>query len=301
MRNKKFKKKKAENKERLPMKIDSLGKKVKKRLSSKKIKKITEGLFSNLCDFFLYWLFLLPASSFGKSRSPADIYQMFREADSLHCEINYQSFKNAYRKLREKGLIETIKEWRNKRVATKEGIKRLKSNLPFYDEKRFWDGNLYLVQYDIPRTQNRIRNLLRDWFLKNLGAIALQDSLYLVFLNPQDLLRDFLKDKTNFEGNILISKLNKDGILGEERLEDFIWYKSGLAELNVEYQNFIDKYKKAKKVNRSELFRDYFSILKKDPQIPFELLPDEYLGDEAYLLFLKFFKNTLFNMHVHTK
>jgi DNA-binding transcriptional regulator PaaX len=271
----------------------SAGKLSKKRLAKKRVKELTEGLFSSFCDFLLYWFLLLPVSSLGKSKTSVAVYQMFRDADRLHHDINYQTFKNAYIKLRRKGLIRSIKEWRNKKIATKEGIKRLKSILPFYDEKRFWDGNLYLVQYDIPRKQNHLRNWLRDWLLKKLRAIFLQESLYLIFFNPQELIANFLKDKPHFQGNILISKLEKDGILGEEKIEDFLWRKTGLEELNAEYQNFIDKYKnkKIKEVNLGEVFREFFSILNKDPQIPFELLPKHYLGDEAYLLFLKFFKN----------
>ena len=38
-------------------------------------------------------------------------------------EINYQSLKNAYRKLREKDLIKSIKKEQDKKVTTKEKIK----------------------------------------------------------------------------------------------------------------------------------------------------------------------------------
>lgn len=274
------------------------GKKATRRVNTKKIKQVTDGLFSNLVDFVLYTLLLLPASSFGKQSTSIGVYKMFNEADMLQKDINYKSFKNALRKLKEKGLIKSLKDWTNQQIATKEGIKRLKSIVPFYDEERFWDGNLYLIQYDVPRKQNRIRNILRDLFLKKLRAVKLQQSLYLLFYNPQDLIKQFLKDKPNFEGNILISKLTKDGILGEDLMQ-FIWKQSGLADLNEKYRNFIDKYNKIITSSSSEMAKDFFSILKQDPQVPFALLPDEYLGDKAYLLFQKSIKNTLFYEHVH--
>lgn len=275
-------------------------KSAEKRVNARRIKKATEGLVSNVVDFLLYTFLLLPASSFGKHATSSGVYKTFAEADLLQKDINYQSFKNAFRKLREKGLINRIEDWTTKQIATQEGIKRLNSIVPFYDEERFWDGNLYLIQYDVPRKNNYIRNTLRDFFLKKLRAVKLQQSLYLIFYNPQELLKKFLKNKSDFEGNILISKLTKDGILGED-LKQFLWKQSGLTELNQKYRDFIDKYTKNHTFPRGEIFKDYFSILEKDPQIPFALLPDEYLGDEAYLLFQKQFNNTLFYMHVHKK
>lgn len=275
------------------------GEAARKRINAKRIREITDGLFSTLTDFILYWFLVLPTASLGKSRTSSGMYRAFFQADKTMQEINYRYFKNAYRKLKEKGLINSIKEWKNKQIATKNGLKRLRSLLPSYHEERFWDGNLYIVQYDIPERQSWIRNLLRDYFLKKLGAILLQESSYLLFNNPQDLINRLLKDKPDFEGNILISKLTKEGILGEENIEEFIWYKSGLYDVNNDYRNFIEKYKEKEKISTVEMFREYFSILKKDPQIPFEFLPDEYLGDEAYLLFLKYFKKTLLYKRPH--
>jgi len=269
--------------------------KARRRVVAKQIRQITDGLFSSLTDFVLFWLLFLPAASFGKTRSSRAIYQMFNQAERMLQEINYHSFKNAYRKLKEKGLIESIKEWKNKKIATNKGLKRLKSLLPCYDEERFWDKNLYIVQYDIPEDQDYIRDQFRDWFLKKLGGIKLQESSYLLFYNPQELIKKFLKDKQDFQGIIIISKLAKEGFLGEEKIEDFIWWRSGLAELNEEYREFLTKYGKKEKISLTKMFKDYCNLLKKDPQVPFELLPDEYLGDEAYLLVKKFLKNTLFN------
>ena len=274
---------------------EKIGQKALRRVNSKQLREITDGLFSYLTDFVLFWFLFLPAASFGKRRSSQDIYKMFSEAEQSLEAINYRSFKNAYRKLKEKGLINSIKQWRNKAIATGKGLRRLKSLLPFYDEERFWDKNLYIVQYDIAEKQSRIRDQFRDWFIKRLGGIRLQESSYLLFYNPQELVKRFLKDKQDFEGVILISKMTKDGFLGEEKIEDFIWWQAGLAELNVEYREFLEEYSKKEKISLSKMFQDYFNLLKKDPQVPFELLPDEYLGDEAYLLFNKYFKKTLLN------
>lgn len=270
------------------------------RVIAKKINQTTEGIFSSLIDFTLYSLLLLPAASFGKSTTSRGIYEAFGEANALFKEINYHTFKNSWRKLTEKGLINSLKDWAKKEIATTEGKKRIQSLLPFYDEKRFWDGNLYIVQYDIPIIQNSLRNDFRQFFLKKLGAVMLQASSYLLFYNPDKLIKKYLGQKQEFEGNILVSKLTKDGFIGEAEIKEFIWDKANLSCLNYEYEGFLKKYSKDG-FSKVDLIKDYLAILKKDPQIPFELLPDKYLGDEAYLVFLGYAKNTLFNMHVHKR
>lgn len=271
----------------------------KRRETAKTIRQITDGLFSSLVDFTLYSLLLLPAASFGKRASSAGVYSTFKEADEMLSVCDFQSFKNALRKLKEKGFISSIRDWQNKKIATLEGLKKLKMILPFYDEKRFWDGNLYILQYDISVDQNKVRDAL--WrFLKKLGAVKLQQSSYLLFSNPAELINEFLKDYPYFSGNTLISKLTKQGILGGEDISKFLWSRAGMDEVNSQYRSFIDRYKMSKDISKSKIFLDYFSILRKDPQIPFELLSDEYLGDEAYLLFLRLSKNTLLNTYVRT-
>lgn len=271
----------------------------KGRLTKKAIEQLTNSLFSTTIDATLYWLLILPVASFGKKGSMMAAFDILEEADYLKEKVSYKQFKNAYLKLKQKGLITSVKEWKNKSIATEKGRKRLRSNLPFYDEKRAWDGNLYLVQYDIPIHQNAVRDQFREWFLKRLGAIKLQDSSYLLFDNPQELIKRFINQIDDFEGNVVISRFSPDGFLGEVDLKEFLWKKAGLSNINDKYKLFLEKYRqKDDSRPKSELFLDYFSILKEDPQLPFKLLPEEYLGDEAYWLFLKRSKSTLFYKYV---
>lgn len=276
------------------------GETAKRRVSSKKISQITNNLFSTLVDLTLFSFFFLPLSSFGQRATSSGVYKTFKEADELLSEFNYQSFKNALRKLKEKGLVENLKEWHRRKLATKDGLIRLREMLPQYREKRDWDSNLYVLQYDVPVKQNLIRDALRR-FLKKLGALKLQDSTYLVFSDPSKLIKKFIEEYQEFLGNILISKLTKNGFLGDIDLVTYLWTHSGLAKANDEYREFIEKYKKDKSVSPAQMSIEYYSILEKDPQIPFELLPNEYLGDEAYLLFLRLVKNTLFYSYVRNQ
>lgn len=152
----------------------------------------------------------------------------------------------------------------------------------------------------MPVKQNLVRDALRR-LLKKLGGVKLQDSAYLVFSDPSELTKKFIEEHQDFLGNILISKLTKHGFLGDMDLVTYLWTQSDLANINNEYREFIEKYKKEKVASPVQVSIEYYSILEKDPQLPFELLPEEYLGDEAYLLFLSLVKNTLFDAYVRNQ
>lgn len=261
----------------------------KKRVREKVVRKITNGVFSSVIDMVLFAFYLF-GSSFGKKANSRDIYKTFSEAEALIREVNYETFKRAIAKLKERGFIESIKRWTVEPVITEKGKRRLQSIFPFYDTERVWDGNLYLINYDIKTKFNVQRNLLRE-ILRKIGATRLAESLYITPYNPEQILNNFLKEH-HFEGTVLISYLGKGGFLGEESLKEFLWRTANLETVNQRYREFIKKYKNIKKYSRLELSAEYFSILRDDPQLPFALLPDDYLGDEAYLLYTKLSKIT---------
>lgn len=261
---------------------------IKKRLTSKKVKKLTEGLLGTVVDLALFSLFL-PLSSFGHSPTSRGVYQTFKETDEALADFNYQTIKRSLTKLREQGFIESLKDWVNEPMITQAGLKRLCNLLPQYQTKRPWEGKLYLINYDISREQNYLRDRLRD-LLKKLGAIRLQDSLYLTANNPYKFINQF-KEENNLDALVLVSELGRKGFSGEDNLKDFIWEKAGLEKVNERYLNFLEKWKNFKgKLSKTEIAIEYYSILQNDPQFPFEILPDNYLGDEAYLLFRKLSK-----------
>lgn len=275
------------------------GEQALQRVNKAFVEDLTDGLFSTLIDTTLYWLLFLPMASVGKRGSVLQAYRIVEEAYDLQKALNYEKFNNAYRKLKDKGLIHSVKDWADKKIATKEGMKRLNSAIPHYDEKRYWDGRLYVIIYDIPVHQNAYRDKFRSWFLKKLRAVQLQDSSYVLFYNPQELVKSFVAELGDFEGNILISRLGKSGFLSGLDLKDFLWKQSGLDMVNLEYRQFLKEYgPRPKPQRRAKALLLYLKILHKDPQLPFQLMPKKYLGDKAYLLFLKYTKKTPINTHV---
>lgn len=244
-----------------------------------KILKATDGLLANLTDFVLFTSFHLI-----KSPNGTNMYKQIEISSQAYndlCDFNYETIKKSLYNLKNKGLIASIR----KPEITDRGKKRLKSLLPFYDNKRTWDGKLYLVLYDIPEKKRHIRNLLRD-HLPKIGAALFQRSVWLTPYNPEKVLSQWAVEH-NIKEKIRIACLQKGELLGRESLKDLVEEVYQLEELNDEYYQFIHKFKNVPKINKLELTINFLSILQNDPQIPWELLPDDWGGDQAYKLYQK--------------
>ena len=143
------------------------------------------------------------------------------------------------------------------------------------------DGRIYLVTYDLPVQKNNLRNELRD-FLKTIGCGLLQESVWLTPYNPTKLLEAFTR-KNNLAGDlILVSSLGKDGTVGGMDLPDLLEKVYHLSEVNENYRNFLES---PMLESKDKIVFKYLSILRGDPQLPFKLLPEDWLGEKAYRLF----------------
>lgn len=241
--------------------------------------KISEGLLATVTDLLLFQFFMM-GSTLGKSKTSKGGYQAAREASESLDEFNYQTIKEGLRNLRRKGLIRALKE----PEITSAGYKRLKSLLPAYQLKRPWDKAVYLIIYDIEEDKHYLRDKLREYLIK-LGAGFLQASVWLIPYNPQQILKDF-SSKNYFAGEIIVSCIGKDGYIGEESLEQLINRVYKLDDLNYQYKEFINKFSHLR-VDKWQTAVAYLSILQQDPQLPWELLSDDWLGDKAYRLYQK--------------
>ena len=263
---------------------------MRRKLVAQKILIASEGLVATVTDLVLF-LSILPFSMAGAYTS-IDVTRRFEDVQKLIGEdLNYRTIKNTIAKLVVAGLI-TKSPTRNSLeiTITKLGRTRLTSVIPRYHEKRPWDDHLYLVSYDMPAKPKRKRDLLRE-YLRRIGAVLLQESLWLTPYNPRDIVHDFVRAQ-DIGGSIIVSKLGTDGAIGEEKLPDLIRRVYRLDALNERYTEFIEKYERKK--NLTSVFgmsTDYFSILKDDPQLPFVLLPDDFLSEKAYLVYQSFLKN----------
>lgn len=216
--------------------------------------------------------------------SARTMYEAMNTSDkieSLHQRFNYASLKQAiYVLTRKEFVVRSPKRTHLDISITELGKKRLASFIPTYQTNRPWDGFVYLVSYDIPTKLNYARDLLRE-HIKRTGGKKLQESLWINPYNPSLLLEEFATEH-NVPGTILVSKLGKDGTIGENKLTDMIIRIYDINKLAGHYHNFIEEYVDAPKDKSKTLIHDYLSILKNDPQLPFELLPKNFPGSRAY-------------------
>lgn len=251
-----------------------------RRKLKESILKISEGVFCELVDIVLWEIAFLGASSVNFSRTT---WQARVEADKFLEQVNFETIKNAIANARQKGFIKKANHKRVWPEITEEGKRRLKELVPHYDEKRVWDERVYLITYDIPEEKKNARELLRA-FLRRIGCGMVQESVWLTPYNPKEVLEEFIKER-NLIGNILISDIGEDGSVGDEDLKTLISRIYDLSELNDQYKEFIEKHKDKEKSDRIQATFEYLSILRNDSQLPFSLLPSDWVGEKAYHLY----------------
>lgn len=210
-----------------------------------------------------------------------------QEAEKDLEEVNFRTFQDAFQKLKRKGLITTFKTSVLEPSITAQGKARLKAKIPVYRKRRTWDGRIYMITYDVPEQQKGDREILRAGILE-LGGAQLQASVYITPYNPKGILRNFIEER-DLSGAVIVSDLGKDGSIGEESLEDLVVRVYRLEELNSDYEDFISEFKSYKRGEVSPMKASFafYSVLSKDPQLPFQLLPAWWRGEEAYRLFKK--------------
>jgi len=205
------------------------------------------------------------------------------EQSSRDIGISKDSLKYAFWKAKNLGLLQR-RRVRSKYFwkLTDEGTKRLESKLPEYQTERPWDGKLYLVTYDIPEKKRYHRNKLRDYLI-TIGARQFQQSIYLILWDPTQALRSFIRAH-NLKGLVIISDTGTDGTIGDVDLDSLVWNVFRLEDLNERYKSFLEQAEQPEQ--HSRLAFHYLSILKDDPQLPFQLLGPTWLGDKAYRRYL---------------
>lgn len=260
---------------------------MKENTFRKKLLELTGNFFEAATDLLLWEIYFL-AGAGGGNRNTRDLYLAAAEADQLIEQMNYQTFCRAFYQIKEKGLISLAKEAGFFRPQlSKRGEERLKDLLPVYDSQRPWDKRFYLITYDIPEQKRKERNNLRH-FLQNLRAAKLQASVYLTPYNPRKKLKDFV-EKNAIPGSIIVSDTGVKGSIGPDDFKTLVRQVYDLENLNRLYQEFVERYEGKNKQNysRAQVALDFNTILKSDPQLPFELLPSDWVGTQAYNLYQK--------------
>ena len=239
---------------------------------TKLILRISDGFFSSLIDLILWNIFFL--TEVALSGSPGRINQAEILATRDFQKFNSLIIKRAISQTKLKGFI------KEDFTLTKEGETRLKNIFPKYFGKKKWDGNWYLVIYDIPETKRKLRDILRE-NLRHLGFGELQASVWISPFNFFGEIERIVKDYNLFP-YVLFTISDRVGREEAKILARRVWK---LEKTNEQYKRLLEEIKKGDE--QSFYFR-YLNILEGDPQLPDELLPEDWKGNEAHGLFKKF-------------
>jgi len=236
---------------------------------SKKILKRTFGILATVVDLFLFSLLIMGEVAF----SGCDAYLMpklQKRLGRLLLKDRDRIIRNAFNHAFSQGWLKKDGK------LTAEGKERLKNLIPVYLPQRCWDEKWYLVIFDIPEKMKRKRDILREK-LKLLGFGQLQASVWISPINYLGNIEEIIK-YYNLEPYVIFSETEKIGKETSQVLAERIW---GLKAINKEYKKFISQYEKADELEKFWLKFQYFNILRKDPQLPKKLLPEDWLGKKA--------------------
>jgi phenylacetic acid degradation operon negative regulatory protein len=248
----------------------------------RRIQKISGGLFNNVLDLAIFSIAFVGHGQRGKLPWEAAALA-FRSVS----ETRPRTYRRAIYNARHKGYLARKKDYYE---ITELGRQRLKKVLPSFEAKRPWDGKLYLVTYDIPESKKQERNYLRDLLLKKLGCGMLQKSVWMTPFNPTGVLVDFIKEK-RLVGLVLVSELREGSFIGGKHPLEVVARVFQLERLNEKYRRFCLKVEEDK-LKEKEVVIEFLSILKIDPQLPFELLPPNWWGGDAYRIYQKALKKS---------
>lgn len=184
---------------------------------------------------------------------------------------------------------------------TNKGKNKIKKRFPLLDfQKRKWDGKWRLVIFDIEEIERHLRDELRRK-LKELGFGMVQKS---VWLSPHDLLvdlRQFFEAKEIIK-NIILIETREIGVYDVKEFANNIWK---LENINQKYLHIYDslnnleivlddKVKTEGSVKRFEtLYQSFVELVLRDPFLPNEFLPDDWLYSSVLNLIRKIKKRIL--------
>ncbi len=245
---------------------------MRKKSIRKIVSKISEGIFDKVIDLVLFGVYYSAEMS---PFSGGNLYQRFSRIERDFGQLNSDTLKRALQRAQQKGWLNDNLE------VTPKGQKRLKEILPRYEKPSRWDGNWYIVAYDIPESKRYLREILRD-NLERLGFGQYHKSLY---ISPFNFLGDVEKiiQQYHLSSYVLLAISNKLGREPSKELAERIWR---LRELNDKYAEYIREMK-SKKLTRQQAIFKYLMILNQDPKLPKDLLPEDWKGEEAYQIYKK--------------
>ena len=156
------------------------------------------------------------------------------------------------------------------------GEKALRREFPIFSlRNRKWDKKWRIVFYDVPEKEKKTRRQIQEK-LQELGFGMIQESVYISPFDVAEDLREFMIAEGL--GRLVFVCVANQLFAGDEKLlAEKIW---NLENLNKAYAKILEKIKEGERSN--QLFSKYEDLVRIDPCLPKELLPNDWVGDKVY-------------------
>lgn len=153
-----------------------------------------------------------------------------------------------------------------------------------------WDGFWRVIIFDIKEEDRKSRDDLRNYLVK-LRFGRLQNSTYISPYDFDNSFLDWLKAR-KLRGKVMLMECKQKHLGKPDRLADAIW---GLSEINKDYQAVIErlstrfgiKSKQKREEFLKKVYQQYLEVLTRDPFLPDELLPKEWMADKCHKFVLR--------------
>lgn len=253
----------------------------RERATTEIVKDLSLGVLDTFVDFGLFIVaFWAQGYALGSGRK--DIFEALSDSAKFIKAVKKEYLKGGFYTAAKKGFLRKTNEgnWE----VTAVGGTRLDEVLPKYHSKRPWDGKIYLITYDIPEKMKKVRDLLRE-YLKRMRCGMFQASVWLTPYNPKKILAEFILER-KLLGFVVVSDIGKDGNVGQMSIRELVREVYELDKLNERYADFLKEAEQGE-LPFWEVKMLFLSVLKDDPQLPFELLSGNWVGDKAHESFSK--------------
>lgn len=226
-----------------------------------------------------------------------DIYEEVRDPGGIlenHFEIIYgwvpykykkSNFRAAVERMLKVGYIEKIiKNGESYLRLTSRGKERIIRDFPIFILQGKRQKKIYtLVAFDIEEARKKDREGFRYWLL-GLGAGQMQRSVYIISYDICTEVSEVV-EQFGLTDEVKVFPTTLDFVKDKKVFAFKVWK---LKKLQNDYQKLLERFKMIGQYQGNEKNRlvkdlrvEYLEVLRRDPLLPRELLPDNWVGEQA--------------------
>lgn len=208
--------------------------------------------------------------------------------------VEESSARQSMRRLAARGLLVPSKNGRTTAYGyperSEEAIEaRVRQVVGFGFEYPAWDGRWTIVSFSVPEHDREARRTLRNQ-LRALRFGMLHDAVW-IHPNDQSVQANMMLDQLGIKSAHVFRATHVPREVGEQSINDVF----GLESLEQGYRDFIDEYSALAEgrqnfdnalVARTKMVNKWLTFRTQDPDIPAELLPNDWPRKPAHQVFL---------------